>query len=453
MSTLGVNLGLLDKIVPQPIKNLFSKPDQRVVSQYKTITEYSPSFSPWDGSLYEQALTRAIVERIAVACSKLKPEFVTPEGSMGSIPRVQRLVTSWPNDMMTWPNFLRRVATILFVDTVAYVVPQYDERDAQSVVGLWPMKPSYAEVIEYEGEPWFRFHTPTGEVQAFPFYDVAIITRFQYESDIFGSGNIPLTPTLRLMDAQHQAEEIALKTGAEIRFVGKVTTNMHEEDLKRYRNRFGQSNFGPTNKSGLILHDNRIDDLKQVDPQHYTVDPDEMERINKALYAYFGVNEDILNSSFDERTWSAFYENVVEPFAIELGEKLSQILLTPTQVRKGNRIMFSSSYLEYASVDSKIKVANLLTTTGTGTRNEVRDIFQMPHDPNGDVYMVRGEYYVMDRDNNIIAESGGRTDHDTTWHDDLTDLDEPDQTEEADELERSMRSLAAKVIDNHVGKV
>lgn len=446
MSTLGVNLGLLDKIVPKSVKALFSKSDQRVVSQFKTITEYSPSFSTWDGSLYEQALTRAIVERIAVACSKLKPEFVTPDGSAGSIPRVQRLITSWPNDMMTWPNFLRRVSTLLMVDTVAYVVPQYDERDAQAVVGLWPMKPSYTEVVEYEGEPWFRFHTPTGEVQAFPFYDVAIITRFQYESDIFGSGNIPLTPTLRLMDAQRQAEEIALKTGADIRFIGKLSGMVHEKDMERKRDRFSETNLSTSNKSGLLLYDQTFENIEQIKSEHYTVDPDEMERINKTLYAYFGVNEDILNSSYDERTWNSFYESVVEPFAIELGEKLSQILLTGTQVRKGNRIMFSSSYLEYASTDSKIKVAQLLTTSGLGTRNEVRDIFQLPRVRGGDVYMVRGEYYMIDEDNNIIAESGGHGDHETTWYDDLTDLDEPDQPDEPDDVTSALRAQAANVI-------
>ena len=427
----GSDLGLLEKIVPKSLKPLFAKPEQQVTGGYRTITEYTPQFTSWDGTLYEQAQTRAIVERIAVACSKLKPEFVTPEGSGGAIPRVQRLVSSFPNDMMTWPDFLRRVATILFVDTVAYVVPQYDERDAGTIVGLWPMKPSHTEVVEYEGEPWVRFHLLNGETMAFPFYDVAILTRFQLDSDIFGGGNLPLTPTLRLMDAQRQAEEIALQTGADIRFIGKVTTNMHEEDLDQYRDRFSRSNFGPNNKSALILHDNRIEDLKQVDPQHYTIDPDEMARIDKVLYAYFGINEKILNADFDENTWSSFYESTIEPVGIMLGERLSMMLLTPTQVRKGNRIMFSSSYLEYASTDSKIKVAKFLSEMGAGTRNEVRDIFQLPRVRGGDVFTLRGEIYMVDDENNIIAESGGHSQHDTTWSDgwddDLSDLDEPDE--------------------------
>lgn len=429
-----------------PVKSLFAKPTSDYRSSYKTFTEYSPSFTSWDGSLYEQALTRAIVERIATACSKLKPEFVTPEGSGGSVPRIQRLIASWPNDMMTWPAFLKRCATIYYVDTTLFIVPEYDARDRSTIVGIWPLKPSYTELVEYEGEPWLRFHLPTGDVQAFPFYDVVILTRFQYESDVFGGGNIPLTPTLRLMDAQRQAEEIALKTGADIRFIGKLSGMVHEKDMERKRDRFSETNLSRSNKSGLLLYDQTFENIEQIKSEHYTVDPDEMKRIENALYAYFGINEDILYNKYDETTWASFYEGPVETFAIAMGEGMSSRYLTRTQCIKGNRIMFSSSYLEYAATDSKIKVAQLLTTSGLGTRNEVRDIFQLPRVRGGDVYMVRGEYYMIDEDNNIIAESGGHGDHEATWYDDLTDLDEPDQPDEPDDVTSALRTQAANVI-------
>lgn len=442
-------MGLLDKLV-QPVKSLFSKPTQEYVTGYRTFTEHSPAFSSWDGNLYGQLQIRAIVERIATACSKLKPEFVTPEGSGGSIPRVQRLFSTWPNDMQTWPDFLRLVSTRLFMDNVAYVVPGYDARD-RSIVALYPLKPQYAEVVEYDGEPWWRFHLYTGEIQAFPFYDVAVLTRFQFESDIFGSGNEPLNPTLRLMDAQRQAEEIALKTSADIRFIGRIGQVMHGNDLSKKREQFAEDNLNPAkNTYGLLLYDGSIQDLQQVKNQSYTVDPSEMERIDKALYAYFGINEKILTSECDEATWNSFYEGVVEPVAVQLGERITKAILTRTQVIKGNRVMFSSSYLEYASTDSKIKVANLLTTTGTGTKNEVRDIFQLPRLEDGNVFMVRGEIYITDEHNNVIAESGGHGDG--SWHDDLSDLDEPDEPD-LDEVSRAINARISKMIESRLSEV
>ena len=448
MLPIGGALGLLEKIIPASLR---PKPAAQPVMQgYKTFTEYSPAFTSWDGSMYEHLQTRAIVECIATWCSKGKPEFVTPDGSKGSIPRVQRLFETWPNDLMDWPTFIRRVITLYLVETTAYIVPGYDPRDG-SINSLWPMKPSYVEVVEYEGEPWMRFHLINGDVQAFPYYDVGILTRFQLDSDIFGGGNTPLTPTLRLMDAQRQAEEIALKTGADIRFVGKLSGMVHEKDMERKRNRFSESNLGPNNKSGLLIYDQTFENISQIKNENFTIDPEEMERIDKALYSYFGINEHILHNCFTEAEGESFYEGCIESKFVMLGNVITKMLLTRTQVIKGNRVMFSSGYLEYASTGSKVKVATLFTTAGVGTRAEVRDIFNLPTTPDDDVYMVRGEYYVMDMQNRIIAESGGKTQHETTV-DDLSDLDEP-EPDETDELSRALGKRLSEMIERRLEKV
>lgn len=424
-------MGLLEKMVA-PVQSLFSIPTTRPATSFRTLTEYAPSFSAWDSRLYEQIQIRSIVECISTWCAKLKPEFVTPDDSNGALPRMQRLVRAWPNDMQSWPDFIKLVIGRYLVDTTAYIVPGYDEN--RNVVALYSMKPSYTEVIEYQGEPWIRFTLRTGDRQAFPFYDVGILTRFQLDSDIFGGGNTPLTPTLRLMDAQRQAEEIALKTGADIRFIGKLSGMVHEKDMNAKRDRFAQQNLSPTNNpTGLMVYDQTFEDITQIkDPNRYTIDPEEMERIDKALFEYFMINEKILNASYNDQEGSAFYESCIEPKGIMLGNAITRMCLTPTQVRKGNYIMFSASYLEYASTDSKLKVADKLGGMGMISVNEVRDIFQMAHMPGGYMRLIRGEYYAVDDEGNIIMESGGKTDHGTTSVDvpDDETYDEPDEEQE-----------------------
>ena len=422
----GNRMGLIDKILA-PVRGVL--PTYGVQQSYRTFTEPSPSFSTWDSGMYEQMQIRAIVECISTWCSKLKPEFVTPDGSAGSLPRMQRLVASWPNDMQSWPDFIKLVMGRLLIDTTAYVAPGYDALG--NIIALYSVKPIHTEVLEYRDEPWIRFRLPTGDVMAYPFYDVAILTRFQLESDIFGGGNGPLNPTLRLMDAQRQAEEIALKTGADIKFIGKLSGLMHEKDMEAKRKRFSEQNLGPTNKSGLLVYDTSWDEVKQIKTDHYTIDTDEMARIDKALFEYFTINEKILNGSYSDSEGSAFYESCIEPKGIQLGNALTRMCLTPTQVRKGNYIMFSSSYLEYASTDSKLKVAKELGGMGILRVNDVRDIFQQPHIPGGDVRMIRGEYYGVNDDGDIVMESGGRTEHGTTSID--HDTFEDDLTEDEDD--------------------
>ena len=408
------HMGLVEKILA-PVRDVLS-PTVHTRS-YSTFTEPSPAFASWDGNMYEQAQIRARVECISTWCSKLKPEFVTPDGSGGSLPRMQRLVASWPNDMQSWPDFIRVVIGRYLIDTTAYIVPGYDEN--RNVVALYSMKPSYVEVVEYQGEPYVRFHLVTGEVLAYPFYDVAILTRFQLNSDIFGGGNMPLTPTLRLMDAQRQAEEIALKTGADIKFIGKLSGLMHERDMEAKRKKFSDQNLGPRNQSGLLVYDTSWDEVKQIKTDHYTISTEEMTRIDKALDEYFTINEKILNGSFNEQEGTSFYESCIEPKAMLLGNAITRMCLSATQVRKGNYVMFSSSYLEYASTDSKLKVAKELGGMGMLSINEVRDIFQQPHIPGGHMRLIRGEYYGMNPDGEIVMESGGKSDHEST-------TDEPD---------------------------
>ena len=130
------------------------------------------------------------------------------------------------------------------------------------------------------------------------------------------------------------------------------------------------------------------------------------------------------------------------------------MLLTPTQVRKGNHIMFSAGYLEYATPDSKLKVVTNGMDRGIYTVNEGREVFNLPSIVGGDVRMIRGEYYMIDDENNIVAESGGHGDHSVNDEpDDLSDLDEPDSGVEVDEVTRALSRMTARMIERRLSEV
>lgn len=370
-------------------------------SGYTTFTESVPSFAAWDGSLYDHPLTRAAIERFAVACSKLKPEFV---GSRTCKPNVRKLIETWPNELMTWPAFLARCATIFEMDTTIFVVPGLDRN--LNTVAWFPLKPAYTEIAEYEGEPWCIFHTYTGDVMAIEYSRCAVVSKFQYMSDFFGDGNDLMGTTLRLLDAQRQAEEQAVKNGARIRFIGKITGMTHGDDLNKKREKFYLDNLSSSNYTGLMLYDNTFDKIEQVKEDRYIIDEDEMARVEKTVFRYFGINEAILTNDYSEAQWGAWYEGRIEPFALALAEALSKANFTDRE-RQNNYIVFSSSYLEYATPESKRKVINDGLDRGSLSINEARDILQIPRIPGGDVRMIRGEYYMVDENNNVVAESGG----------------------------------------------
>lgn len=376
-------MGLLDKILPGK-----KHKDKVGAVSFESISDYAPAFSTYNGGVYEQALTRSAIHAFASACSKLAPEY---HGS--AKPRLARAFDTSPNAYTTWSRFLYRVATMYECDSTVAIVPSFS-KDQVTIDGIWALKFDYAEVITWSNEPWIRFYLPNGEVMAIELYNVCLLSKYQYESDFFGTRNV-LDSTMRLIHAQEEAQDSAIKNGARIRFIGAVEGMVKDEVMDEKRAKFTEDNLSEKNKSGLMIYDSTFRDLKQVTNQSYTIDNAEMERIKSNVFDYFGVNEDILQNKFTEDTWDAFYEGKCEPFAIQLGEGLSHMLYTQRE-RPNNTISFSANRLEYSSNASKRNMVRDMIDRGIMSINEAREILQMPAIEGGDIRLIRGEYILSD---------------------------------------------------------
>lgn len=393
-------MGLFQKI-------LGSEPEKKAEAtsaapSFVTFTDYAPVFTSYSGGVYELELTRSAIDRFASGCSKLKPEIIGTAN-----PRIARSVKTSPNAYMTWPRFLYRLATILECDTTAFVVPAFSEYG--DITGIWPFSDPEAEVVEYCGEPWVRFHFLSGDTAAIELRNVCVLSKFQYQSDLFGTKN-NLEPTMKLLRAQDKAQEVAIKRGAEIRFIGAVNGQVREEELKKKQQRFSDDNLSEENRSGILVYDTTFQKVEQVKPYNYAIPTEEMNRICNSVYNYFGINEHILQNAYTEDQWNAYYEGKIEPFAIQLGEGLSHMLYTQRE-RIRNGITFSSNRLEYATSASKRNMIRDMVDRGIMSINEGREILQMPPIEGGDRYVIRGEYI----DSTMLEEH--RKDSDPLEHD------------------------------------
>lgn len=377
-------MGLLEKIFPS-LKQGYDYSATR----YRTFTETSPVFTSFDGAVYEQELTRAAIERFASACSKLNPEIA---GTASAV--ITRAIHTEPNPVMTWSTFLKRLAAIYEIDGTAAVVPSFSAD--MRIAGFFPMKFQTAEVIDLNGEPWVRFYLATGDTPVLKLSEVAFISKFQYYSDIFGEHNC-ISQTMELIHAQAEAQENAIRNGAKIRFIGALNGQVRPEDIEEKRKEFIGRNLTAENNGGILVYDQTWTDIKEIEPQSYTISDAEMKRIEDNVCTYFGTNIDILQNKFNEDTWAAYYEGKVEPFAIQLGDGLTKMCFSDrekysaAQGRK-NRIMFSSNRLQYASMASKRNMIRDLVDRGIMSINEGRDILQLPPVEGGDVRVIRGEY-------------------------------------------------------------
>lgn len=385
-------MGLFEKIFGKS-----KKKDVEVQNYFKTFSAYQPVFTTYNGGLYEMELTRAAIHAFATACSKLKPEL------QGAAARKYKNITYKPNPWMDTSKFLYRLATILAVQNNAFIIPLEDELGR--LVGYYPILPQNSEVVDVGGEAYLRYTFANGERAAIELSRVGIINQFLYKDDFFGEDNNAITPTLQLIHTQNQGIINGVKNSANIRFLAKIANLVKPDDIKKERERFTEENLSSDNKSGMIIYDNKFTDLKQVESKPYVPDADQMKLINENVFNYFGISAEILQNRFNEEQWNAFYEGKIEPFAIQLSLVMSNMTFTDEQQNRGNAIVFSANRLQYASNTTKLNVSTQLFDRGLITRNNVMDIWNMPHVEDGDKYYIRKEYTEVSKLN--AADDGG----------------------------------------------
>lgn len=373
-------MGLLDYLFKKPI------PEQKLQGYFKTLSAYTPIFTSYEGGVYEMELTRAAIHAFANQCSKLKPEL---KGQ--AYKELGNRLQFKPNSFMDTSKFLYRLATILSANNTAFIIPIMDATGG-FITGYYPILPSLTEVVQYGGKPWLRYTFTSGEKAAIEMERVGIITQFQYKNDFFGEDNRALYATMQLLNIQNQGIIEGVKQSANIRFMAKLANIFKSTDIAAERKRFTEENLSYENNSGVMMFDAKYADVKQIESKPFIVDADQMKLIQTNVYNYFGVNEDILQNKYDEETFNAFYEGKVEPFAIQLGLVMTNMTFSEREVSFGNQIMFSSSRLQYASNTTKLSVSQQLFDRGILSRNEIREIWQLPKIDDGDKYMIRLEY-------------------------------------------------------------
>ena len=352
---------------------------------FKTLTAYRPHFTTWNGSIYESDLVRSAIDARARSISKLKVEIV---GS--AQPALQAKLRLRPNAYMTWSQFLYRASTILDMENTLVIVPVFDR--FMDVTGYYPVLPRRCEVIEYNGEPWLRYEFIDHRKASLPFAECAVLTKFQYKSDFFGESNQALEPTMKLIHVENQGIEEAVKNGATFRFMARLNNFSLPSDIKNEANRFSE-NMLHNEDGGILLFPNTYTDIKQIDSKPYTVSESEQNSIKNSVFNYFAVNEDVLQSKAFGDSWSAFYESVIEQFAIQFSEAMTNAIFTDRERASGSYVMATANRLQYMSTADKLNISAQMADRGIFSLNEVREIFNLPSIDGGDVRIIRGEYY------------------------------------------------------------
>ena len=371
-------MGLFDLIFKKP------KIAGQVNGYFKMLDGYTPIFSTYDGGVYEMELTRACIHTFATHCTKLLPTVHGPD-SRG----LKALLDGRPNPFMTTAQFIYKVATIYDAQNTCFIVPVLDKLD--KLVGYYPVNPSQTEIIDVAGEPWLRYTFPSGDKAAMELARCGVVSKYLYKSDIMGETNAALLPTLQLLNVQNQGIQEGIKNSASFRFMATVNNFAKAEDLKRERQKFVAENLGP-DSGGLALFPNTYTNVQQINSTAKIVDPEQMNIIQTRVLNYFGCSEDVLQNKTVGDAWSAYYEGKIEPFAIQLSQAMTCMTFTPNERARKNAIVWSANRLQYMTNTDKLQVSSQMFDRGVLSLNDIMDIWNLPHVPDGDKRYIRKEY-------------------------------------------------------------
>ena len=365
---------------------LFKKPKAaaQVNTYFKMLDGYTPVFTNYDGGIYEMELTRSCIHTFANHCSKLKPNV---EGA--DTRGITTILEGRPNPFMTSAQFLYKVATIYDAQNTCFIAPVLDEYDR--LIGYYPVNPAQTEIVEDRGIPYLRYRFRNGQTAAIELFRCGAVSKYLYSSDIFGEDNRALQPTLQLLSTQNQGIAEGIKNSASFRFMATIGNFTKGKDLAAERKSWVAENLS-ADAGGLALFPQNYTNVQQIQSAAKVVDAEQMEIIQTRVLNYFGSNEEVLQNKTVGDAWSAYYEGKIEPFALQLSQAMTVMTYTELEQKRGNAIVWSANRLQYMTNQNKLQVSSQMFDRAILSINDVMDIWNLPHVPDGDKRYIRKEY-------------------------------------------------------------
>jgi hypothetical protein len=382
-------MGVFEKIFKRP------RLQKEVNGYFQMLDGYTPIFTDYDGGVYEMELTRSCIHTFANHCSKLLPAVNGPD-ALG----IRTMLESKPNPFMTVAQFVYKAATLYEAKNTCFIVPILDDFDR--LIGYYPVNPQQTEVVDVGGEAWLRYTFRNGKKAAIELARCGIVSKYLYNSDIKGEDNRALNPTLQLLSTQNQGIVEGIKNSASFRFMATAGNFAKGADLAKERKKWVSENLGP-DSGGLALFPHTYTNIQQIQSTAKIVDPDQMKLIETRVLNYFGCNEKILQNMATGDDWAAYYEGKIEPFALQLSLAMTCMSFTQNQRTRHNGIVWSANRLQYMTNADKLQVSSQMFDRGILSINDIMDIWNLPHVPDGDKRYIRKEYTEISQLDQVAA--------------------------------------------------
>ena len=366
------------------LKRLFSR--RQAATQIKMINlPWAGSFSAYGGDAYSNDIFRAGVDAIARNAAKLKGSHVVQysenERRAGEA-HLTRLLQVRPNPLMSSFDFLYKLATHLFLSNNSFALVYRD--DAGHVAGFYPITAQGVQMLEDgAGELFVSFNFSDGKQRIFPYRDVIHLRRHFNRGELLGDSNAAIIPALEAAQAENVGITAGIRAGAAIRGILKSEQILAPNLLREMKDSFVADYLSLENGSGIVAIDQKAS-FVPLEHRPTLLDAEQSAAIRAKIFSYLGISQKIVDSSYSEDEFAAFYESVIEPFALALGLEFTAKLFTEREQAFGNHVIFESGRLQFVNNKTKVELIKELVPLGLLTVNQALEVLNLPSVPDGD---------------------------------------------------------------------
>jgi HK97 family phage portal protein len=360
------------------------------------ITNEGESFYAWNGKLFKSDIVRSAIRPKVRAIGKTIGKHIR-KSIIDGAERIQvnpdaymRFLLEEPNPYMTGQMLQEKMATQLELNHNAFA---YIDRDENGYpVAIYPIIASACDALkDKQSQLYIKFILKkNGRAVTFRYTDIIHLRKDFNESEIFGDSPAEaLTPLMEIVNTTDQGIVKAIKNSNVIRWLLKYSTPLKPEDLKKNAKEFVDSFLNTENSEsvGAAAVDAKAE-AKQIEPKDYVPNATQMDRTTKRILSFFNTNDKIVQSAYDEDEWISYYETTVEPDIIQMSYEFTRKLFSRRERGFGNKIIFESSNLNFASMQTKLNLVNYVDR-GIMSPNEVRTILNLAPRDGGDEFIRR----------------------------------------------------------------
>lgn len=357
----------------------------KAVTRSKLLYDPANGISSYTGNAYANDIYREAVDAVARNCGKLKGSHVITYGEHDRVDgdcKINRLLQVRPNSYMSAYDFLYKLVTHLFLYNNAFAYLDRDKRG--NLKAIYPVTATNVQVYsDAENNLYCDFTLRSGKKALLPYSDLIHLRRYFNDDDVLGADNSAIGPGLELAQTQNEGIINGIKAGASIRGILSFTQILSPEKLKKEKQAFVDDYLSMENGTGVIATDQKMT-YTPIENKPVILNADQAKEVKTKIFDYIGVTEAIVNSSYTEDQYSAFYESTIEPIATALSQEFTAKLFNSREQAYGNSILFESGRLQFTSNKTKVDLITQLMPMGLLTINQALEILNLPAVEDGD---------------------------------------------------------------------